>query len=72
MFAAFSPVKNAEVVVAVISENDQVGGGGLSCAPIARKILKAYWDLKAARQGTRPQQKDLANKPAPNNEAHTF
>ena len=26
MFAAFSPTVNAEVVVAVISENDTVGG----------------------------------------------
>ena len=51
MFAAFSPTVNAEVVVAVISENDTVGGGGVSGAPIARKILKAYWDLKKTCRG---------------------
>ncbi len=46
MFAAFSPVENAEIVVAVVSENDPVGGGGVAAAPVAQKILQAYWDRK--------------------------
>ncbi len=28
LFAAFSPVENAEVAVIVVSENDAIGGGG--------------------------------------------
>ena len=46
MFAAFSPVENAEIVVVVISENDSVGGGSISAAPVAKEILKAYWHRK--------------------------
>lgn len=49
MFAAFSPVENAEIAVAVVSENDVVGGGGKSAAPVAQKIIQAYWDLKKKR-----------------------
>ncbi|MDE3269336.1 MAG: penicillin-binding protein 2 [Pseudomonadota bacterium] len=43
IFIAFSPVENAEIVVAVVSENDTQGGGGVAAAPIAKKILTAYW-----------------------------
>ena len=43
IFVAFSPVEQAEIVVAVISENDTQGGGGVAAAPIAKKILTAYW-----------------------------
>ena len=46
IFAAFSPAENAEVAIIVLSENDSVGGGGASAAPVAGKILSAYWDLK--------------------------
>lgn len=46
LFAAFSPVENAEVAIIIVSENDAIGGGGAQAAPIAQKILKAYWDLK--------------------------
>ena len=68
MFAAFSPTVNAEVVVAVISENDTVGGGGVSGAPIARKILKAYWDLKKQRRG---EARKLAREPQAKASANT-
>lgn len=50
IFAAFSPVENAEVVVAVVSQNDSVGGGGKAAAPVAQKILAKYWQLKARRK----------------------
>ncbi len=50
MFAAFSPVENPEIAIAVVSEHDKVGGGGRSAAPIAGQIIKAYWQLKAKRQ----------------------
>ncbi len=45
-FAAFSPVENAEIVVSVISENDLIGKGGVSAAPVAQEILQAYWNAK--------------------------
>ncbi|MDA9951097.1 penicillin-binding protein 2 [Oligoflexaceae bacterium] len=51
MFAAFSPVDDPEIAISVVSENDLAGGGGSSAAaPIAGKILKAYWDLKEQRK----------------------
>lgn len=50
MFAAFAPVEDPEIVVAVVSENDSVGGGGASAAPVAGKILNAYWNLKKKRE----------------------
>ena len=46
LFVAFTPVENAELVVVVVSENDSVGGGGHSAAPVAKKILQAFWDEK--------------------------
>lgn len=49
MFAAFSPAENAEIAVAVVSENDRVGGGALSAAPVAQKVIARYWELKNAR-----------------------
>ena len=48
MFGAFSPVENAEIAVAIVSQNDSVGGGGRAAAPIAGKIIKKYWELKKA------------------------
>jgi penicillin-binding protein 2 len=54
VFAGFSPPENAEVVVAVISENDREGGGGVAAAPIGGQIIKAYWELKKSRQKTPP------------------
>lgn len=51
MFAAFSPVEHAEIAVAIVSENDAVGGGGASAAPVAGEILRGYYELKAKRQG---------------------
>ena len=49
IFAAFSPTENAEIAVIVVSENDSVGGGGASAAPVAGKILSAYWEGKKAK-----------------------
>lgn len=48
IFAAFSPVEKAEIVVVVVSENDLIGMGGRSAAPVAQRILQAYWDAKKA------------------------
>ncbi len=52
MFAAFSPTENAEIAVAIVSQNDSVGGGGKSAAPVAGKIIAKYWELKRERANT--------------------
>ncbi len=57
MFAAFSPTENAEIAVAVVSQNDIVGGGGKSAAPVAGKIIKRYWELKKERAAMAQAQK---------------
>lgn len=44
LFACFAPYKNPEIAVAVIAEN--AGHGGSAAAPIARKIIDAYFDQK--------------------------
>jgi penicillin-binding protein 2 len=51
MFASFSPVDHPEIAVAIVSEHDKVGGGGKSAAPVAGRIIKAYWDIKKRREG---------------------
>lgn len=53
LFAAFSPAKNPEIVVVVVSENDREGGGGVSAAPVAGKIVDAFWRLKEERKGAK-------------------
>ena len=50
MFAAFSPVEKAQIVVLVLSEHDPIGGGGKVAAPIAKKIIKKYWEIKNKRE----------------------
>ncbi len=53
IFAAFSPAEEspekAEIALVVLSENDRVGGGGTSAAPVAQKIIAAYWQQKKTR-----------------------
>jgi penicillin-binding protein 2 len=48
LFVCYAPMKNPEIAVAVIAEN--AGGGGAVAAPIARKILDAYFEGKKKRQ----------------------
>ena len=49
LIAAFSPAHQAEIAVAVVSQNDPTGGGGRAAAPVAQKIIKAYNELKQQR-----------------------
>jgi penicillin-binding protein 2 len=44
LFVGYAPLKNPEIAVAVILEN--AGGGGAVAAPVARKILSAYFEGK--------------------------
>lgn len=42
LFVCYAPAGRPEIVVAVVAEH--AGGGGAVAAPIARRILKAYFD----------------------------
>ncbi len=44
LFVCYAPMKNPEIAIAVVAEN--AGGGGAVAAPIARKILNAYFEGK--------------------------
>ena len=41
LFVAFAPIENPEIAIAVIVENN--GGGSRTAAPVARKVLDAYF-----------------------------
>ena len=49
LFVCFGPYKNPEIAVAVIMEN--AGHGGSAAAPVARKILDAYFSRKTKESG---------------------
>jgi penicillin-binding protein 2 len=44
LFVCYAPLRNSEIAVAVILEN--AGSGGAVAAPVARKILTAYFEGK--------------------------
>lgn len=46
LFVCFAPVDNPEIAIAVIVEN--AGHGGSAAAPVARKVLDAFFDRKKA------------------------
>jgi penicillin-binding protein 2 len=50
LFVCYAPMKSPEIVVAVIAEN--AGGGGAVAAPIARRILNAYFNGRKEDQKT--------------------
>jgi penicillin-binding protein 2 len=51
LFVCFAPHKNPEIVVAVIVEN--AGHGGSVAAPVARKVIDAYFAQQ--KEKNRPQ-----------------
>jgi len=48
LFVCFAPVQNPEIAVAVVVEHG--GHGGSAAAPVARKVIDAYFRIKAAHQ----------------------
>lgn len=48
LFVCYAPMKKPEIAIAVVAEN--AGGGGAVAAPIARKILNAYFDNQKKRK----------------------
>lgn len=46
-FVAFSPVEEPEIVVSVFLEHG--GGGGGNAAPVARAVIRAYYEYKKKR-----------------------
>ena len=58
LFACFAPYGNPEIAVAVILEH--AGHGGSAAAPVARKIIDAYFAQKKAAQ-TRHQGSDAGS-----------
>ena len=48
LFACFAPYANPEIAVAVILEN--AGHGGTAAAPVARKVIDAYFAGKKTNQ----------------------
>ena len=48
LYVGYAPAENPEVLVAVVVE--QGGGGSSAAAPIARKVLDAYFGLDVAAE----------------------
>jgi penicillin-binding protein 2 len=46
-FAAFAPAEKPEIAVLVYLEN--AGGGGAEAAPLARKVLEAYFGIASGK-----------------------
>jgi penicillin-binding protein 2 len=51
LFVCFAPVDNPEIAIAVVAEN--AGFGGSAAAPVARKVLDAYFERNQS-PGKRP------------------
>lgn len=54
IFTAFSPKDDPEIAVAIISQNDEVGGGGRAAGPIAKEIIESFWQDRIAKKSTPP------------------
>jgi penicillin-binding protein 2 len=64
LFVCFAPHDRPEIVVAVIAEN--AGHGGSAAAPVARKVIDAYFDQKnqAGKEQTVRQDSPSRSKPS--------
>jgi penicillin-binding protein 2 len=50
-FAGYAPAKDPEIAVVVLIEHG--GGGGKNAVPVAMRVVKAWQELKAKRDGNR-------------------
>ena len=66
LFVCFAPWKQPEITVAVIMEN--AGHGGSAAAPVARKIVDAYFE---AKKGPPPVRKAIDQTPRERKPAET-
>ena len=62
VFACYAPADKPEIVIVVLIEQGGSGSGG--AAPVARKILEAYFDLNKKSPETSEKQKTPAPTPA--------
>jgi penicillin-binding protein 2 len=56
LFVCFAPVQNPEIAVVVVLEHG--GHGGSAAAPVARKVVDAYFQNKAAEQKKIPEARE--------------
>lgn len=66
LFVCFAPYADPEIVIAVVMEN--AGHGGSAAAPVAKKILDAFFDQKTRPQADVPPQKVSAEQEAKNDD----
>lgn len=63
LFVAFAPFEKPEIAVAVVVEHG--GGGGAVAAPIARRILRSYFDFQKPQLRSKPEDMALEDEPTP-------
>lgn len=49
IFVAFAPADNPKIAVAVYSQNERNGGGGVASAPVAGKIISKFIEIEKER-----------------------
>jgi len=63
LFVAFAPYEKPEIAVAVVVEHG--GGGGAVAAPVARRILRSYFDFQKPQNRSKPEEMTQEDEPSP-------